>query len=331
LYDLPGAYIRDFVELCARWRVPPETLVRGLPVTVEALADPATRVPLRVCEAIVTRGVELTKEPGLGVHLGMQMRVSSHGFLGFAAMTANTVREAIELATRYASTRTNALGLALHVEGDLASVSIEERTPLPGALRETLVLALGIGIWQLGEKLTGRSLDGVGECAFPRPSYALPTDRLRFDRPAHRLVFPSKELALPLVTADAAAMRLAAEQLERELAAVAEGALVGEVRLQLARESGPPTIVEVARALRLSPRTLKRRLAELGTTYSELRDDQRRQRALLLLDNRSLSISDVAARLGYTELPNFTRAFRKWTGMTPAAYRGVTLRPRSAP
>ncbi len=331
MYDLPGAYIRDFVELTARWKVDPSALVRGLPVTLDALADPTTRVPLRVCEAIVARGIELTREPALGVHFGMQMRVSSHGFLGFAAMTANTVREALDLAMRYASTRTSAIGLALHVEGELASIAIEERTPLPPALRELLVLGLVIGIWQLGEKLTGRPLHGIGECAFPRPPYPIPSDRLRFDRPAHRLVFPAAELDLPLTTADAAAKRLASEQLERELAAISEGSLVGEIRGHLARAGSPPTIEEVARALHLSPRTLKRRLADLGTTFSELRDDQRRQRALLLLDNRSLSISDVATRLGYTELPNFTRAFRKWTGMTPAAYRGVTPRPRSAP
>lgn len=58
-------------------------------------------------------------------------------------------------------------------------------------------------------------------------------------------------------------------------------------------------------------RTLKRRLAEQGTTFSKIRDDLRRQRALLLVDNRALSIGEVATKLGYTELPNFTRAFRK--------------------
>jgi AraC-like DNA-binding protein len=330
VYDLPGANIRDFVELAARWKVPPQRLLDGLPVTVEALADPATRVPLRVCEAIVGRGIALTKEPALGVYLGMQMRVSSHGFLGFAAMSASSVREALELATRFATTRTSAIALALHVEGDLASVAIEERTPLPPALREVLVLALLIGVWQLGEKLTGRMLDGIGECAFPRPAYPIPSDRMRFDRPAHRLVFAASELDLPLVTADAAAKKLAADQLERELAQLSDG-LVGKIRAHLAKHDAPPTIVELARTLKLSPRTLKRRLADDGTTYTALRDGQRRQRAMLLLDDRSLSISEVALRLGYTELPNFTRAFRKWTGMTPAAYRGATPRPRSGP
>jgi AraC-like DNA-binding protein len=71
----------------------------------------------------------------------------------------------------------------------------------------------------------------------------------------------------------------------------------------------------------MSERTLKRKLAAHDTTYSAIRDDLRRQRALLLLDNRALSIGEIATKLGYSELPNFTRAFRKWTGQTPAAYR----------
>ena len=54
---------------------------------------------------------------------------------------------------------------------------------------------------------------------------------------------------------------------------------------------------------------------------SAIRDEVRRQRSLLLLDNRALSVGEIAAQLGYTELPSFTRAFRKWTGMTPQAYR----------
>ena len=321
MYDLPGSYVLDLVEVAARRGVAADALLAGLPLAHEALVDPATRVPLRVCEAIVARAERLTGERALGVHLGMQMRVSSHGFLGFAAMTAGTVREALELAVRFASTRTSAIGLALHVEGELASVAIEERTPL-GALREVLVLALVIGVWQLGERLTGRALAGSGECAFPEPAYltALPhAGRLRFGCPAHRLVFPSTELELPLVTADAAATRLAATQLERELAALAAPAIVERVRAAL--HSGDASLPAVARRLRLSPRTLKRRLADHGTTFTTLRDDHRCQRALLLLAQRDLSLTDIAARLGYTELPNFTRAFRRWTGTTPTTHR----------
>lgn len=324
MYDLPGAYIRDLVELAGKWKVPPAALLDGLPVTFEALADPTMRVPLRVCEAIAMRAHQLTGEPGLGFHLGVQMRLSSHGFLGFAAMTAGTAREALDLAVRFSGTRTSAIGLALYVEGETASIVIEERTPL-GGLRELAVLGLIVGIWQLGRSLTGAPLDGVGECAFPEPAYvrALPLDgRLRFVQPVHRMVFASSILDLPLTSADAVATQLAKAQCERELAAIVVG-LIGRIRAQLARADAP--LETIARELHVSPRTLKRKLAEEGTTFSAIRDDLRRQRALLLLDDRRLSIGEIGARLGYSELPNFTRAFRKWTGMTPVAWRARSI------
>src|SRR5262249_41384868 len=149
------------VELVGRWRVAPDAILSGLPLTAAALSDPSTRVPLRVCEALIMRAHELTGEPALAFHLGTFTRVSSHGFLGFAAMTANTAREALDLAVRYASTRTLALGLELYVEGDVASVVIEERTAL-GAIREFCVLALMVTLWRHGCVLTGKVLAGVG-------------------------------------------------------------------------------------------------------------------------------------------------------------------------
>jgi AraC-like DNA-binding protein len=319
--DLPGANIRDLVALCARWKVTPEAVLAGLPITFEELSNPRARVPLKVCEAIVARATELTGEPALAVHLGLEMKLSSHGFLGFAAMTASTVREALELACRFASTRTSALGLALFVEGDTASIVIEERTPLDG-VRELSVIALIIGFWQLGRQLTNTMLDGIGECAFPAPPYAtsMPLGgRLRFDQPVHRMVFASSVLDLPLGSADPVATELARQQCERELAALDEG-VAGKIRALLAAK--PELGVEqAAKEVHLSSRTLKRRLAEEGSAFSTIRDDVRRQRALLLLDDRRLTIGEIATRLGYTELPNFTRAFRKWTGLTPAAYR----------
>jgi AraC-like DNA-binding protein len=320
-YALPGAYLRDLLDLVGTWKVSPEAVLAGLPISIEALTDPMTRVPLRVCEAVIGRAIQLTDEPALGVHLGLRMRVSSHGFLGFAAMTANTVRDALELAVRFSAIRTSAIGLALVVEGETASLVISERVDL-GGLREFVVLALLVGIWQLGTELTGQAPEGYAECAFAAPAQiAAPiVERMRFDRPAHRLVFPSSLLAMKLRDADTVATRLAIEQCERELATTSDGELGARIRAALEHDAAMK-LPEVAKAMHLSTRTLKRRLAARATTFSKIRDDLRRQRALLLVDNRALSIGEVATKLGYTELPNFTRAFRKWTGATPLAYR----------
>jgi AraC-like DNA-binding protein len=322
MFDLPGSSIRKVIALTARWRVAPEALLDGLPVTLADLDDPSTRVPIRLCEAIVSRAHQLTGEPALAFHAGMSMRASSQGFLGFAAMTASTIREALELACRFVGTRTSAIGLELYGEGDVASVVIEERTPL-GALREFAVLTLIVGIWQIGNALTGKMIDGWGECAFPAPPYVPQMrlgDRLRFDRPVHRMVFAARLLDAPLTSADAVATRLAREQCERELAML-DAHPTGRVRAAIAARP-EAALAAIAKQMKMSERTLKRRLAEHDTNFSALREEVRLHRALLLLDDKALSVSEVASRLGYTELPNFTRAFRKWTGMTPVAYRG---------
>lgn len=322
--SLPGVYLLEVVELAARWRVTADELLAGLPITAARLRDPATRVSIALSAEVVERARRLTREPALALYLGMHMRVSSHGFLGFAAMTAATLGEAIELAVRFCATRTTAIGLSLYVEGETASFVIEEPVDL-GSLREFAILGLGLSLWQVGQDLTGTAPEGVAEIAFPAPAY-LPAGfleaRIRFDQPVNRLVFPAAALATPLRTADPVALQLARAQCERELAAMVDAGLAGRVRAALVAEpSGFPSVTEVARRLHLSTRTLKRKLADQGTTYSALLDDARRQRALLLLDNRELSLAEVAARVGYTEVPNFTRAFRKWTRTTPAAYR----------
>lgn len=327
--SIPAGYAREVVELAADLGVDRARLVAQVGLDLDALSDPSARLSIPVCEALVTAARRLTGQPALALMMGLRMRVSQHGFLGFAAMTAGTVREALLLAERYCVTRTTALSLALYEEADAASVVIEERAPL-GELREFAVLSLVSGLQTIGQALTGRALTGRAECGFPEPEYvsALVSGQrsvLRFGCASNRLVFARELLSLPLLTADPVAMELARTQCERELSAIAAtGSLLARVRAALdAPESGFATLDEVAAALHASPRTLERHLAAHGTTFSALLDASRRERALLLADDRTLSVTEIAWRVGYSDVANFTRAFRRWTGTSPGAYRRV--------
>jgi len=73
--------------------------------------------------------------------------------------------------------------------------------------------------------------------------------------------------------------------------------------------------------MRVSPRTLQRRLEELGTTYQNLLDDVRRDTSRRLLASTDLDASEVAFLLGFEELNSFTRAFHTWEGVTPSRWR----------
>jgi AraC-like DNA-binding protein len=80
-----------------------------------------------------------------------------------------------------------------------------------------------------------------------------------------------------------------------------------------------------ANALGVSTRTLKRQLAAEGASFSTLVDEERRARATYLLGSPEISLKDIADRLGYANLANFTRAFARWTGQTPTAYRATMI------
>ena len=105
-------------------------------------------------------------------------------------------------------------------------------------------------------------------------------------------------------------------------------ALADDVRAALSRGiSGErPAVEKVAKSLGMSPRTLQRRLGEVGTTYQKLLDEVRRRSARRLLAHTDLGAGEVAFLLGFLELNSFTRAVHSGEGTTPARWRAGAAR-----
>ena len=150
--------------------------------------------------------------------------------------------------------------------------------------------------------------------------------QLAWSQPRNALVWSAAQLRLPSVHRSDLLHGLHERALQEALQSQLEDALLGRVRAALAERSDriapePPTMSAVARAVGLSERTLQRRLGERGTSFERLFQDVRRQRTLELLAQPSLSIQAVALEMGYHDASSFHRAFRAWTGLTPAVYR----------
>jgi AraC-like DNA-binding protein len=324
-HSVPGSQVLQLVELLEFWRVEPSTLLAGSGLDPDMLAEPEARVPIETMNLLVRRARSLTGEPALGIFLGLRRRVSMYGFLGFAMMSASTLGEALELAVRFSSMVSTAIVLRLQVEGGVAALRFEEHCD-PGDVRDVAVLALIVGLDQIGKALTGCDMPGEAHLAIPRPAYADRFPELlasaRFDQPVTQLVFDAKHLEQPLVAPDRAGLRLARRQCERALCDLGlDGALLDRVRSLISSPEGVRSLEVVADSLHVSARTLKRRLAAQGASFSELVEQERLQRAQLLLTSSPLSLAEITERLGYSTVPNFARAFRRWTGQTPAAYR----------
>jgi AraC-like DNA-binding protein len=326
IHSVPAGLALHLVDLMTRWDIPAETFLAPLQIDEAELITPHARLPVPLYVRLVERARELTGEPGLGFLMGLQMRVSAYGYLGFAAMSAGTVREAIDCAIQFAPLAQSAIHLRLHVEDRRASLIFDEAADF-GSARDAIIIACLAGLWRIASTITGRDLNGVAELAFPEPAYharfAHLVPETVYGQRMHRIVLKEEALDVPLIMADPAALRLARIQCEAAIDSLGPTRVLADRvrRLVWKPQGGFRSLEEVAEVVAMSSRTLKRKLALQGASFSALCEEERRQRALILLRSPELSIEEVADRLGYWNVQNFTRAFRRWTARTPAAFR----------
>lgn len=329
--SLPATHVLTLTELLQSWGHDAGRFLAEFDLDEAQLTAPGATLDLRTFEALVERARAWTGEPGIALFLGLEMRVSVHGYVGFAAMTARTFGESLEIACRFAPTRTNAISLRLERDGDRAALCIEEHADF-GAARDVMIFGFVAGLLNIARTLTTEPLDAVfsGGCfetAMREPDWY---DRLahvfggevRFEQPANRLLFDAAVLDLPLRASDPAALRLARAACEQALAEMdPRRALADRVRVALSDgRGGFRALPEVARRLGVSARTLKRRLAREGTSFRAVIDGVRRERAGVMLREGS-TLAEIAGRLGYADAAGFSRAFRRWTGRTPGQWR----------
>jgi AraC-like DNA-binding protein len=315
----------QLVEMVKRWGVTADELLSGSGLSQDLVADPEARISLQTMAFVTERARALTGEPGLGYYLGLQKRASMYGYLGFAAMSARTLREALELTIEFTHVVTTSLDLRLKVDGEVAALVIEEHVDI-GSSRDVGLLSLLVGLSTIAATLTGRKIKGSADVSLPEPPYyprfAHLLPNVRFGQPKTQILFEAASLDLPLVAPDPAGLELARRQCERELQALGfDGDILGHVRRALPGAAGFRTVGEVAAELHLSTRTLKRRLAARGVSFSTLLDQERCERAVMMLRSSGDTLDAIAERLGYATVSNFGRAFRRCTGRTPAAFR----------
>lgn len=334
---IPSIYAAQLVQLAARWQIAPDTLLQGTGVEPDQLEHAQGRVSPQALRSLFHRLIALIQEPGLGFYFGLQLKLSSHGSVGFAAMTQATLRDALRVAERFLALRAPFLSLRLSEHGEHAALELSSVFPgLDPTIEVFLTEALFTAFMQMARSLLGRVPSGaMFELNYPEPPYFSGFAHLwpgpaRFGRSACRIVFAASWLDESLQMADAVAGRQALVECECELSTLlTTSSLLASVRRQLGeRERGYPSLTELARARHVSPRTLKRRLAEQGTSYQRLLDELRRDRALKLLEIEVNSVEHIADQLGYSDAANFNRAFRRWLGLSPSAWRDQHVRGR---
>lgn len=325
-FSLASSYLVHLADLVAARGATRDALYRGLVPDPAQLSAPRSWTPSTVLDPLVERAIALGDEPALAIVVGLSMQLSWHGFAGFAGLSASTLGQAIELAVDYGRTVCPEMTMEFVRDGHDGVLHFRLGAGHSPA-RDFVMLATVVGYATMGRALAGRPIDGVATVDVARPAGM---ERFAADL-ACPVVFGGAEnslrvhgdtLAASIRTADAGALALARAQCEETLRAFSESRpFTKRVRELAVVPGGYRTMDDVARHLAVSSRHLHRQLRAEGSTYAAIVDGLRHARALELLGDRRSSISDVAYALGYSDVANFNRAFHRWRGLSPRAYR----------
>lgn len=304
-------------------------LLRDTGIDESQLNGVDERVPAATMIRLIRNALLLTHEPALGLLFGFQLKLSAHGFLGYAAMSSETLGDAIELGVKYFKTRFGLLDTRFYKHGDYAILEMEPTIDLGDA--ELFILeSFMTGFAVMGLNLLGQIPEGVSSCwRFPRPEYHekmlqhLPERQVKYGAEANQIRIPLGLLSQKLGLSDPTSRKLAEEQCKKELALLEENeSIIARVRhIILSSSHRFPKLDVVAEQCFMSGRTFKRRLQQLGTSFQEILDDIRKGQAIDYLRHTAKPIDEIAALLGYNDPSNFGRAFKRWTGKTPSQYR----------
>ncbi|WP_169796730.1 helix-turn-helix domain-containing protein [Chondromyces crocatus] len=286
-------------------------------------AAPETLIPGRELKPLLAA---LEASGLLGLHLVALFPQASLGFVDYYTMSSATLREGLQRFVHCIGVFVDAIPLSLVVEGDEARLVLRERNR-PRLSRRLAEFFFGLVATRcreaVGPAMEFRSVSWIHperdqqaacEAFFGAPNH--------FGCEEDALAFDASLLDCPLLTADPAVSLALDEHVRRLGDRARRDEFVEAVRVAVARTlPGAPKVSLLARALGVSTRTLQRRLSERGTHLQALLDEVRRERAVALLEDPKVPIATLAERLGFAESAPFFRAFRRWTGTTPAVFR----------
>lgn len=272
---------------------------------------------------------QLTGDPGFGLKAGALVGPASFNVVSYLLQSAPTLRESITVVQRYQRLISDGGRLQM-IPGAQASWVVyhprQGRLPFsPHQIEAVLASVVAFAHWVGGSYLRPLKVQfsqpQLGPLGGYHAAFQCPVE---FDQAFSGVLVDNATLDAPLPQADAQLARVHQQYAAARLAALTPPeALVQDLRRWIAThlQGRLPTRAEAAQALGLSPRTLARRMQQQQLDFSTLLDDARREAALQAVGNSSQALADVGQHLGFAEPSTFWRAFRRWTGMTPAQWR----------
>ncbi|WP_020649253.1 AraC family transcriptional regulator [Solimonas variicoloris] len=331
-YLVPARYYLRLAEVLARDHVDIADLLiqPGTPLSALKAADATIRFS-RV-ERLVQQLHLRSPRTDLGFEMGRLLTLSTHSIVGFGMLSSPTVLGALQFITRYFRLVMPTFRMRLRLDGGSTELLFE---PVVGMSHMCLAFhleAIAMAALRDMKDMTGDpSLPAKLYFSIPEPPHVkryaeLEHLQYRFGvqrQPGVRVSYAQDFERFPMHMADANSLKVAEERCNALVQHAARERRFSDWVAMTLREvgDGGPSLQEMARTLNLSMRTLNRYLQREGSSFREIAGRIQHELACERLAAGTLSVTEVAYSLGFSDIANFTRAFRQRAGCSPSTYR----------
>ena len=306
-------------------------IARHAGVDLAKIPTPAERIAVDKIDAMLRVAIPLIREPAFGLQAARCWHPAHLGVLGHAWLSSDTLRTGLERLVRYfrllgerGMTKVDSTRQGVKVcfranRGDPASVPV-------AAVFVDIAMAVLLDMCRMN---AGAALRPVAaSLCRPKPEQTEVYERffgceVRFGASEDLFVLSVHDADRPLPSANRQLAAVFDRLLTEELGRLDKSDVVSRCRAAVLEHlsSGEASAQDTAKQLHMSSRTLQRKLAEANTTYVQLVDDTRRDLALRYIEDPRRSVTDITFSLGFSQPSAFTRAFKRWTGLSPSEYR----------
>jgi AraC-like DNA-binding protein len=316
------------VNLLSEYGVRADALLQDSSIESEMLHDPQARISFRQQLRVHENARRLSTVAALGVLAGERLHLTAYGIFGFAMLSSPNLDQALQVARKCSplfnmkfevnhKTIGNEAVIEFHDVFDLAATDRDFCLELELVKTVTLLRDL------LGDalKLTNVQIDLSSQ---PLAEWCQNRCGCKVwsNSGANELHFPVALLTRPLAQAHPITHRYCMEVCDHAMGNLAQvRELSHHVRRMLFDAEGSHTLAEIADQLCMTPRTLRRKLHGLNTSYQAIVEDVRKTLAIRYLSTTVFTTEVIAERLGYSDAANFRHAFKRWTGRSPKEYR----------
>ena len=327
-----AASLTNFAQIARASGLNPDRMLLDAGLDPAVLAEPDLMVPVDRVRDLLQAAAAQSGDPAFGLRMAMRRRLSNLGPVGMLVRDQPTARAALQVLTRHHAAMNGALAMTLEQQSQVVLVREELlHTVSPKAARQSIELAVGV-VYVLLRELLGEGWQPQCVCfthaapADPAGHHLLVGPRLAFGSEFNGIACLARDLDAPNPGADPQMVRYAQRLIESS-ALAGEPSCVDEVRRNIALllPSGRCSIERVAAQMGLVSRTVQRRLAEQGCSFSELVDEMRAELAQRHVVEGRRPLTDVASLLGFAAPSGFSRWYQQRFHCTPSQRRAARV------